>query len=96
MTPDFEARWVAYRQEQSHGGYEYHPGDEHIFRDAWNLAIAAAAASLPDNWCDSLLTGPKGIKVPADYPNVEKLLRGARERIEGMKQPPVHCTSEEK
>lgn len=40
----FKERWEAYQREQSHGGYEYHPGDEHIFRDAWNLAVDAATA----------------------------------------------------
>lgn len=86
MTPEFKARWEAYQREQSHGGYEYTPGDEHIFLDAWNLAIKAAAASIPDNWCDSLLTGPKGITGAVDCPAVEKLLRGIKARIEGHLQ----------
>lgn len=86
---NLEERWALYRGTQAPCGYDYTPGDEHIFRDAWNLAITAAAASLPDNWCDSLLTGPKGIPIPAGCPDVEKLIRGIGARIKAMHAEPL-------
>lgn len=39
----FRERWEAYQREQSKHGYTFVPGDEHIFRDAWNAACEACA-----------------------------------------------------
>ena len=36
-----DEQFAAYRARQEPCGYDYHPGDEHIFRDAWNLATTA-------------------------------------------------------
>lgn len=37
---------------------------------------------VPTNWCDSLLTGDKGIgQPPYDCRHIEKLLRGVQDRI---------------
>lgn len=45
----------------------------------------ADAAKIPTNWLDPLLTGPKGITIPAGCPDIEKLLRSIKEAIEGAK-----------
>lgn len=52
------------------------------YRAVWNAAIKAAAGDVPTNWCDPLLSGKGSIRVPADCPQIEKLLHGLRERIE--------------
>ena len=47
--------------------------------------IQDAAACVPTNWCDSLLTGPEGIGLPPyDCPKIERLLRGVQERIKAL------------
>jgi hypothetical protein len=35
-------RWEAYKRIQSMSGYTFVPGDELIYRDAWNAAVEAA------------------------------------------------------
>jgi hypothetical protein len=35
----------------------------------------ACLDEIPTNWCDSLLTGPNGIDIPAGCPDIEKLLQ---------------------
>lgn len=44
----------------------------------------AAAKAIPMNWCDSLLTGKGTPKGPLDNHDVEKLLRGVRDRIRSL------------
>lgn len=46
MNNDLRAVFQQYQREQSQGGYTFVPGDEHIFRDAWNLAIEAAISRI--------------------------------------------------
>lgn len=41
--PSLEERWAKYRSTQAQSGYDYMPGDEHIFADAWNMALEEAA-----------------------------------------------------
>lgn len=43
--------------------------------------VAKVLSAIPNNWLDPLLSGPKGIKVPADCDQIEKLLNGVRERV---------------
>lgn len=60
-----------------------------LIRDALTTAyntgkvegVTEAAKCIPTNWCDSLLTGPDGIKVPATCADIEKLLHGVAEAI---------------
>ena len=58
-----------------------------------NIEILGA---IPNNWCDSLLTGPERVgDLPYDSPQVEKLLDGVRKRIKAIlySQPsdPAEC-----
>lgn len=48
---------------------------------AWDAALDGVVAALPDNWCDALLTGTKGINIPAMCPDIEKLIRGIERRV---------------
>jgi hypothetical protein len=41
-------------------------------------------ACIPNNWCDSLLTGPKGVIHLSPCPEIEALLNGVRERIKAL------------
>lgn len=43
-------------------------------------ALNMAAAAIPTNWCDELLSG-KGTSIPLDCPGVERLLNGIKARI---------------
>jgi len=36
---------------------------------------------IPSNWCDPLLTGPRGIAVPAGCPDIERLLNAIRAKV---------------
>ena len=54
---------------------------------AYNAGVEASVASVPTNWCDSLLTGPEGITIPATCPHIEGLLAGVGERIKALKIP---------
>lgn len=49
--------------------------------EARKVAIEECAKAVPTNWCDSLLTGPKGERVPLSAGGVERLLRGIQDRI---------------
>ena len=81
MTPDFEARWEAYQRRQSEGGYVFFPGDEHIFRDAWNMAIEEAAQA-----CERSQSR-QGMRPHNDGPNAAR--RNCAIIIRGLKSPPV-------
>lgn len=49
---------------------------------------------VPTNWCDSLLTGPKGIgQPPWDCRDIEKLLRGVQDRIRAAENKKRRRTS---
>lgn len=83
MSPNFQA-WLESEAGQRALEYaESAPGAG--LGMAWDAALAAVAAALPDNWCDSLLTGPKGIQVPAGCPDIEKLLNGVRARVRELR-----------
>jgi predicted RNA-binding Zn-ribbon protein involved in translation (DUF1610 family) len=43
------------------------------------------AKAIPDNWCDSLLTGKGAAKIPMDCPGIERLLKGVAKRIRSLK-----------
>jgi len=54
---------------------------------AADRALEAAAASLPTNWLDPMLTGPKAVKERfADCRDVEAVLHGCTARIRAMKE----------
>ena len=41
---------------------------------------------IPRNWCDPLLTGPAGIRMPATCPDIERLLNNIRQQISDVFQ----------
>lgn len=54
---------------------------EEIARMAWDAAIGVASRAVPYTWLDPLLSGDTSITVPANGPEIEKLLRGVKDRI---------------
>ena len=58
---------------------------EALLTETRTKALEEAAAAVPSNWCDSLLTGPEGVTLPATGLNIEGLLVGVAERIRALK-----------
>lgn len=52
--------------------------------DHFQRGFETILGAVPSNWCDPLLTGSDGINVPADCPNIEKLLNGLKDRIKAI------------
>ena len=61
---------------------DYHEAADEIER--LRRALLSVEGLVPTNWCDSLLTGSNGIKIPADCPEIERLLHGVRDRIRSL------------
>lgn len=45
-------------------------------------AIRSIIEAVPTNWTDPILTGPERITIPAKEPDIERLLREVRARVE--------------
>lgn len=55
------------------------------------IGLERAAAAIPTNWCDPLLTGPTTVlgKPPYDCGDIENLLRAVKKRIQELPAVPV-------
>jgi hypothetical protein len=47
----------------------------------WAALREAVSDAVPNSWLDDALTGPRGIKVPAVCPDIERLLNVVRARV---------------
>ena len=65
---------------------------EREIREAQAAVWLEAAALIPTNWCDPLLTGDKAVLKGYDYngTDIERLLRAIKERIEQQAQAAEH------
>ena len=53
---------------------------------AYAAGLREASKQVPTNWLDGLLTGKAAPKLPWNCPEIEKLLRGVKQRIERLAQ----------